>query len=206
MQIAGKHQMAGVRREITSKRYSQSMGQVRRKIKDSYLIGEWRTSWDSRSKPHTHAKSGQGVSLLRLTDEGWEVGKGRSRGCKGIRQLVVDMECLGLCEIYLRCLWGIAALKSQNIWAVYTQGCKIKIALVLFNHFNYMVIENFEGKRKAPKLVLIFTFRYHYTPYLNIKLVVCVSTRLICWNKGLLSTRSESVPLHLYQLNTFIGN
>lgn len=41
MQIAGKHQMAGVRREITSKRYSQSIGQVQRKIKDSHLIREW---------------------------------------------------------------------------------------------------------------------------------------------------------------------
>ena len=69
-----------------------------------------------------------------------------------------------------------------------------------------MVIENFEGKRKAPKLVLIFTFRYHYTPYLNTKLVVLVSTRLICWNKALLSTGSESVALHLSQMNTFIGN
>ena len=104
MQIAGKHQMAGVRQEITSKRYSQSIGQVQRKIKDSHLIREWENIMDSCSKLHTHAKSGQGVSLLWLTDEGWEVGKGRSRGCKGIRQLVVDMECLGLCEIYLWCL------------------------------------------------------------------------------------------------------
>lgn len=43
MQIAGKHQMAGVRQEITSKRDSQSIGQVQRKIKDSHLIREWET-------------------------------------------------------------------------------------------------------------------------------------------------------------------
>lgn len=70
MQIAGKHQTAGVRREITSKRQSQSIGQVQRKINDAHLI--WRTG-------AYHGIPAAGYTLTqdqdKLTVGGWEAGK-----------------------------------------------------------------------------------------------------------------------------------
>lgn len=158
MQIAHKHQMAGVMREIASKRSSQSTGGVRRKINDSHLIPR---AGEYHGTPGVHGSAG-GV-LLQLPD-----GKGRSWRFEGIKQLLVERECLGLCDppaglLTFSCSEIPKCLNHVRVCTcthahTHTHTLNIENALVVFNpeegrkspEFNSMVIKNFKWRKKVP--------------------------------------------------------